>query len=488
MRTSNHLILTLAAAAALTACGGSSSPETVESVATPLATKGVMIDGYVSGATVFCDSNGNGVLDTAEAQTTTDSTGAYTLAAGCTAAVVGRGGINVDTGFPFNGVLKAPAGSTVITPLTTLLVGTGLTVAQLADLLGQPVGTDVTKIDVANGQHPDLFKKTLAVQQMLDSITRVSTNKSGGDAQAAYARIAVDFAKGLATQTAGTRIIAANGDVNTGMLTSIVKSLPDVTSLGIVTADIEAAVVTLAAEAQQFSKATGTDLAALAKSLQDPVRPPLDVTPTTSYLSLAGDSVEINGTARDMAGFTGGVSLDTLDSIGFKFAVVGTPPKAAVSVVALELTGRDGDKRKLQLMITEVAIALDASNQLSITVPASAKVLAYAHKGTGPQASGTEVNLTISDLTFLPIKVVNNGFTLNYKNIVNKVTASADVSGRTTAEGFLAIKGSFDVKLVVSGLNVRKLDGTAYASETVSITNTTQKLTGPAFSGVLNLQ
>lgn len=488
MRPSNNLILTLAAAAALTACGGggSSAPELAvvnPSMNTPMAAKGVMIDGYVSGATVFCDSNANGNLDVNEARTTTDTAGAYNLTAGCNGAVVGQGGINVDTGFAFNGVLKAPAGSTVITPLTTLLVGTGLTGAQLAELLGEPAGTDLTKIDVANGQHPELFKKTLAVQQMLDNITRVSTDRSGDDVKVTYSRIASDFAKSLTTQAPGTRFIGAEGDVNAGMLTTIVRGLPDIAALRMVHADIESAAVTLATEAQQFTKAASPDLAALTKALQNPKRLPLNVTQTTSYLALAGDSIAVNGGRLGLSDFHDGIALEKLESIGFNFSVVGAPPRETVSAVALELTERGGANRKLQLMITQVLTTLDASNQLHITVPPGAKIFAY-----GSTANGTETNLTNSDLSFSPIRVVDNGFTLNYKNIVNGVGASASASGRTLAERFLAIKGTFEVKLVISGLNVRRVDGTAYAEETIGVINTTQKVTGPGFTGLLTLQ
>ncbi|MEK0189764.1 putative Ig domain-containing protein, partial [Microcoleus anatoxicus] len=44
-----------------------------------LSSQGVVIDGYIAGATLFFDANKNGVLDAGEPSTTTDSNGGYKL-------------------------------------------------------------------------------------------------------------------------------------------------------------------------------------------------------------------------------------------------------------------------------------------------------------------------------------------------------------------------------------------------------------------------
>ncbi|UPJ96392.1 HYR domain-containing protein [Bradyrhizobium sp. 172] len=79
-----------------------------------------LINHYISGATVFADANGNGQLDPGEVSTTTDATGGFSLAGG-TEPLVAFGGINTSTGLAFKGQLSAPSGSSVITPLTTLM-------------------------------------------------------------------------------------------------------------------------------------------------------------------------------------------------------------------------------------------------------------------------------------------------------------------------------------------------------------------------------
>jgi hypothetical protein len=81
---------------------------------------GKTVDGYVSGATVFADANGNGSLDPGEVSTTTDQNGNFTLPVD-SGPLVAFGGTDISTGLPFNGQLSAPAGYYVVTPLTTLV-------------------------------------------------------------------------------------------------------------------------------------------------------------------------------------------------------------------------------------------------------------------------------------------------------------------------------------------------------------------------------
>lgn len=60
------------------AAAASSSDSSAPAATTPTA-QGTVIDGYLSGATVFIDVNGNGQLDAGEPNTTTDAQGNYTL-------------------------------------------------------------------------------------------------------------------------------------------------------------------------------------------------------------------------------------------------------------------------------------------------------------------------------------------------------------------------------------------------------------------------
>jgi Ca2+-binding RTX toxin-like protein len=82
---------------------------------------GTVIDGLVSGATVFMDADGDGVWDAREARTTTDADGQFVFVSPGSGAVVATGGVNTDTGLPNLITLTAPGGGSVVNPLTTLI-------------------------------------------------------------------------------------------------------------------------------------------------------------------------------------------------------------------------------------------------------------------------------------------------------------------------------------------------------------------------------
>jgi len=105
-------------------------------------------DGYFSGATVFTDTNKSGFLENGEPTATTNVIGRYELAG--TAQPIGLvGGTDIATGLAFQGVLRAPSGSTVITPLSTLLVDSAGSQATLLTRLGLtlPGGTNLGTYD-----------------------------------------------------------------------------------------------------------------------------------------------------------------------------------------------------------------------------------------------------------------------------------------------------------------------------------------------------
>lgn len=116
---------------------------------------GNVSDGYVAGATVFIDVNGNGIWDDGEPTTETNDQGAFTFLTNETGPIIAFGGVNIDTGLPNTVILKAPVGSTIVNPLTTLvqtLVESGKTVedatAAVVDALGLPEGLDLTTYDI----------------------------------------------------------------------------------------------------------------------------------------------------------------------------------------------------------------------------------------------------------------------------------------------------------------------------------------------------
>ena len=116
-------LFSLIAISALTiGCGSSSSTEK------PITqSKGNVIDDYIQGAKVCVDSApSNGIYEADKdkpcAKDLTDKNGGFTFATDVsTSPLVMSGGKDVGTGKSFTGILTAPAGSTVVNPLTTLV-------------------------------------------------------------------------------------------------------------------------------------------------------------------------------------------------------------------------------------------------------------------------------------------------------------------------------------------------------------------------------
>ena len=272
----SHIPLTacaLATALLVSACGGgdASAPPT------EIGSSGLAVDDYISGATVVCDANGNGASDAGEATTTTDSTGFFKFAATCASTLVVTGGTNIDTQLPFVGKLMAPAGSTMVTPLTTLMAE-GMTLDQINAALGLPAGTNVTMLDPARKvggelDNADLFRKTLAVQQVLQKTAETLAALAGStDVAAMYSQAAAAMATVLrgdaslvlvagdamdsdtvsaVVQAAATRV---NADVNAASLAQVMAGALTVQANQILAAD-GAQAITDTTTAQQGSSA-----------------------------------------------------------------------------------------------------------------------------------------------------------------------------------------------------------------------------------------
>ncbi|WP_430754995.1 hypothetical protein [Magnetovirga frankeli] len=135
-------------------------------------------DGYVAGATVFADANGNGQQDEGEWSTTTDAFGNYELPRDTQGMLIAQGGTDIMTNQPFKGVLTAPAGTTIINPLTTLVQsmlssGQAATVEQAATAVQRGLG----------------LSDTISVLTY-DPIQRLAENRNDSDALAVQKAVA----------------------------------------------------------------------------------------------------------------------------------------------------------------------------------------------------------------------------------------------------------------------------------------------------------
>lgn len=124
---------------------------------------GAAIDGKIAGALVGIDVNGNGTIDAGEPVTSTNAAGDFTFKDGTpTGNLILTGGTDISTGLAFTGRMEAPAGSKVITPLTTLI-------KKIADLDTDAAKTDEQKFVDAQAA----LKAALGITHIEADLTQV---------------------------------------------------------------------------------------------------------------------------------------------------------------------------------------------------------------------------------------------------------------------------------------------------------------------------
>ena len=145
---------------AVSACGGgggssdgggvtpSPEPEPVD----PISYSGSVIKGPLEKAQVFLDYDGDGDLDDNEPWVLTGSDGGFTLEGNVPdvgfVAQTSSETVDKSSGEILdNVVLKAPSGSSVVTPATTIMKEAGITKEEVSKVLGLPEGVDPTSFN-----------------------------------------------------------------------------------------------------------------------------------------------------------------------------------------------------------------------------------------------------------------------------------------------------------------------------------------------------
>lgn len=326
----------LTTALLVSACGGGGAtpPGTVS------GSSGFAIDDYLSGATVLCDSNNNVVADAGETTKTTDSSGFFKFDIACGAPMVVTGGTNVDTGLPFTGTLRAPQGSTVITPLTTL-VAAGMSIAQVNTAMGLPAGTDLLNTDPArrlagalvNG---DLMKKTLAVQQLVQKTTELLAALAGSGGDAARPAIYSEVAAAVAATLQGASALNSGTTLDQTVIVNLVKAAAQrVGASAVLSAQVKSGVLGVNADSLALVVAGGLKIQAEAiLNASD-----ADVTTVTRTAQMDPQITTFVQTNQSQlvsapSGATTSLGL-TLTNQVISSLVVGTPPPPPTSGTAL---------------------------------------------------------------------------------------------------------------------------------------------------------
>ncbi|MBI2768816.1 MAG: hypothetical protein HYX47_04295 [Burkholderiales bacterium] len=204
---------------------------------------GSVVDGYVAGATVFADANGNHQLDAGEWSTRTDASGNFVLSGDVTGTLVASGGTDLQTGKAFGGMLTALPGGSLLNPVTTMIeamVSSGgaatveQAIAKVAVALNLPSGVNPLTYDplavLANGQASASAKAAaLAYQQTNEKIVAIVGSFTPAEA-------ILTLAKTLSTSTSAVDLGALATAAATATATAIATENAYISELAIVAA------------------------------------------------------------------------------------------------------------------------------------------------------------------------------------------------------------------------------------------------------------
>lgn len=305
---------------------------------------GIVADGYVRGAQIYIDTNRNGVAEAGERLdgVVTDANGNFFLPDSANGPILAVGGVNIDTGIPNTMVMKAPAGSAMVTPLTTLVQSyveqNGGTVAAannaVTSALGLPTSVNLTSYDPLAILAGGADATALAVQQAAATVATV--------VQAA----AANPATGVSTTTVVNNVIAnLVNQIETANTGSTTVDLTNTTTLGNVYGTVTT-VNTSTVSTAATNIANATDLGGVSQAqanLLDTITP---AAPSAVALAPASDS----GAQGD------GVTSATTPGVRVSLNVTTTDGTAAVAgnTVSIHVGGSASAAASVVLSATNI--------------------------------------------------------------------------------------------------------------------------------------
>lgn len=364
--------------------------------ATISVSSGLVADGYVRGAEIWIDTNGDGVKDYDTGETT-DVNGNFFLPTGTpSGAIIAVGGVNIDTGVPNTMELKAPEGSTVINPLTTLVQAvieqSGATAteasAQVVQALGLTQGTDLTSYD------PITAGDTTA-QKAAATIATITILAETADTTAESTIVSNLVAQITQSNSSATTLDLADSGVINGLLTGV--SGADASAI----TDASNAIAS-ASTLDQISQAQSQYLDTIAPGSSTLVvtTPTNDITPnirvnlntastdgtavvTGDTVALIIDGVQVASTVISSTNLTNGYVSFTASTLAEGSYVL--------SAKVIDQSGNIGDAYTNQTLIIDTTAPISAT----INTVAIDNVINAAEKTAGVTVSGTTESGTV---------------------------------------------------------------------------------------------
>ncbi|MCX6072815.1 MAG: cadherin-like domain-containing protein [Campylobacterales bacterium] len=466
---------------------------------------GIVADGYVRSAEVWVDVDGDGNVNPDKDYFVglTNSDGNYFIPDSApSGTIIAMGGVNIDSGIPNTMVLKAPEGSSVINPLTTLVeatiqdsktTSTPLTVAEasakVVTALGLTTGTDLTTYDpliAVNSSDPTEKANAVASQKAAATIATIITlaANASADATAATNTIISNMVTEIKTSTidlTNTTVMMSGVAVDSAVTAEIDSASTAIASALTITAITTAqseALDTIAPGASTLTAATATN------DITPTVHVNLDVTSTNGKAVVAGDTVilkadgvQVGTTTLTAANIVAGyVNINTSDL---------SDGSHSLSGVVVDHAGNSGDSYPVKNITidTSVPIATITMSDTALTIGETSTVtVKFSEAVTGfSNADVTVANGTLSTLastdnitwtgTFTPTANITDA--TNLIRLANSYTDSVGNPGTVATSGNYTINTTtINVDMIAPTATITMSDTALKMGETSMVTVT----------------
>ena len=423
---------------------------------------GVVADGYVRGATVYIDTNNDGTGDVLVG--TTDASGNFFIPAGtATGTIIAIGGVNIDTGLANTVELKAPAGSTTINPLTTLVQavvqasGGATTAAAAAVSVATSLGLTLSSgesllsydpIAAASSTDATAASNAVAAQKAAAQVATIVALAESASTDAGDSVIA-NLATVITSSSAGTTVNLADSTTITSMLG---------TALDSASATVKAAAQSAIADAST-AISTSTSLASISSAQSQALDKTAPNAPTVAGDANTKDTtptirVTLNTTATDGTAVSAGDVLTLKDNnvqIG-----------STVTLTAADIAAGYKD-----LTVADANALTEGTHSLSVVVT-----------DQGGNASAASASIAVNvDLTAPSAPIINAVAT---DNVINSAEQTSAISGTAEAAATVSLSIGGNVRTATAStggvwtytLSAADVTAMGQGAETLSATAT----------------
>ena len=405
---------------------------------------GNVVKGPLSNALVGLDYDGDGVVDSATVRTGVD--GSYSLTTTNTTytviAVADETTIDTSSGTVLSGItLKAPAGTSVVTPTTTLIEEAGITKEQVAEVLGLPDGVDPLSFNpYADGvDAADALAVEKASQQIMSVVNAFAGAAEGSGATEAEAFEAalnsvVEVVKTKATKLSDASASAADKTLD----------LTNASDLALVKAEVAAKVAAETSADTTAFDALADDTVTAVKNVNDKIATVDDLSSAEAKNTFSTTQVladQVKAAAEAEVASAGSGSIDFTDATKVETAAANKAPtdialsKTAIaedasSLVIGTLTTTDSDQTSGVIHTYKIA-ELSGTDYAAFSINAATGELSFKAQPDFETKSNYSITILSTDEGG---KTFSKSFTISVTDANDAPTVANAISDQTIAE------------------------------------------------------